>query len=159
MYRIAKIMARLLPLMDLSILLLGMFVVFMTFAKFSEQKDLSEKKLEKETVKSFVETSNKGKFTIECVFAACPGDPSRFQSGECYEVTGDFRRGEKVRDERIRKIIENNKPRRTIICLLTSAGAWDQDWTDEKVQLLKKKWGEESERLDIVRILNINFVD
>lgn len=144
------------PLLDLSILLLGLFVILLSFAKFDDAKVEKQKKSETEIIQQFVERSVSGKFNLFCVFAACEGDTG-YEKGKFYRLTSDFKRGDLIRSDEIKDYVGKNSPQRTVIGIITSKGAWDKDWDSQKLDGLKKEWG--TTGFDVVRIRNIEFND
>ena len=144
----AKILARMLPLLDLSILLLGLFVILLTFTKFNQVQPQERDSV----LREYVQKSILGEFQVFCVFAACPGDKG-YEAEHYYRMSANFERGDQLSVAEIQKYVEKNKPNKTIVCIVTSKGVWDK-WVNEKSM---KELKGNLENMEVVHFQNIDF--
>lgn len=150
---VSKVMARFLPLMDLSILLLGMFLVVLSIAKFNEYKSMSpilkadivDSKQQPDDLKAAILKQTLNTMEFLPVYGCCKSGDGRLE-GHCYLLDANLYPGKEIRmntDEDIQELIrtsgfsEENMP---IICLVTGKGAWDASWDSETIQRLENTW-------------------
>lgn len=140
MNQFSRIMARFLPLMDLSILLLGCFMLVLTATKF----DTSGK--EKETA-SLVFRSV-AEHTCVMLYVACEDKDGR-QSGQIYSLDKDYNIGKEpisqTSPEDIDSIIKEILPRKrkreeAVVFILSEKYAWDQNVPRDLCLKLKECW-------------------
>lgn len=150
MANLSKIMARFLPLMDLSTLLLGLFIVILSVAKF-EEAAISKTNAENEVYAGdFIKAAVKNQFFVVPLFASCDNENGR-EYGKCYGMDERYNISDKeIRtdtNEDIIKEIEKYKKnpddnRKPLVLLFSEKGAWDSDWSVEVLKSLETKWKE-----------------
>lgn len=150
---VSRVMARFLPLMDLSILLLGMFLIVLSIAKFNEYKstspvlksEITDTRKTPANLKTAILKQTLNTMEFLPVYGCCNSGNGRLE-GHCYLLDQNLYPGKEIRmdtDEDIQKIIkdsgfkEDNMP---IICLITGKGAWDASWDSETIQRLETTW-------------------
>ena len=150
---VSRVMARFLPLMDLSILLLGMFLIVLSIAKFNEFKSLSpvltaevtEESVTPPDLKKAIlkETLNTMEFLP--IYGCCNSANGRV-AGHCYLLDPNLMPGKEIRMDAaddLQKIIKDsgfNEENLPIICLVTGKGAWDAHWDANTIQNLESTW-------------------
>lgn len=153
--RITNILARFLSLLDISILLLGMFVLLLSLAHF--QEDHQEKKRDQQTDQ--LETGSPFRSILEkkiepiMLYAGCEGE----KEGRCFLLGKDLVPGREIDTQKrneIEDLIDQREGRIPLVFLLSEEGAWDTYWTSKKLSELEAIWG-----YNIVRILNVRFPD
>lgn len=138
-----NVMARFLPLMDLSVLLLGFFMIILTAAKFG---------------KGVIVISPEHPSVM--LYAACTNEGGR-KVGELYYMDRDYNLGTKIirkdTPEDIMNLIKEALPKKrdpkdVFICIMTEKYAWDKDIPRDICEKLKKSWG-------LPRIYRVKNVD
>ncbi len=147
--RITNILARFLSLMDIALLLLGLFIVLLVSARYSENGDRSQKNMSGEkgtAIREFIK-NNLGPIYL---YACCEGE----HKNHCQLMDEEFVPGREIdieSDRDIKQLIEEQKPLNPIIFLITQPGDFDYFW-DEKQKDIEDKWNH-----SIIRIRNAKF--
>ena len=138
---ISRILARFLSLMDVTLLLLGFFIILVAAANLSQE---TEREKEKQTSHlsggsgwSFI----KGGREPIWLFAECDG-PNR---NKCFVLNNDLSLGDEVDQNSntdIRRLTEPVKARgeTPLIILVSEKGAFDGHW-DNTLESIEKIWG------------------
>ncbi|MDO5581202.1 MAG: hypothetical protein Q4G69_08700 [Planctomycetia bacterium] len=156
--RYTNILARFLSLLDVAIMLVGLFVVLLALARFQdeqkkidaaekEQKDRIERMESASMVNTVLENSKMPIIMIE-------GD-CRDQNGQCFLLNKDYTRGREIAANHrgdIEDLIPSGSNQIPVVFFITKEGAWDTAWTDEKFANMEKTW-----KCKIVRVLNFRF--
>ena len=160
MNRISKIMARFLPLMDLSILLLGCFMITLTVAKFDDVTNGKEKETASIIPRSVAEHT-----CVMLYVAACKGEVDRYgrKNGEIYSLDKDDHTSLKPIskttpddiDSIINEILPKNREREEVVVfILSQKGAWDDHVPRDLCMKLKESW--KLRRIYRVTVVEIN---
>ena len=154
--RVTQILARFLSLMDISLLLLGLFIVLLASARYAGESATQKEKplttIESEvaldtTVRNFVESN----LAPILLYACCEGE----YKNQCQLLEGDFIPGRVIdieSDRDIKELVEEKKPLHPIIILISKKNSWDSFWDEQKQKEIEKIWGHK-----IVRVLNVEF--
>ena len=149
---VSKVMARFLPLMDLSILLLGMFLLVLSIAKFNEYK--SERIVVfngviKDDSKQSYDAKKVLKQTLTLEFLpiyGCCNSSNGCLVGHCYSLDAQLNPGKEIRmdtDADYKELLqksgfkEDNMP---IVCLITISDGWLASGDSETVRKLGETW-------------------
>lgn len=150
---VSRVMARFLPLMDLSIILLGMFLIVLSIARFNEYKskspvltsEITNKRDTQADLKTEILKQTLNTMEFLPVYGCCKSENGRLD-GRCYRFDPSLTVSKEEismdTDEGIRKIIEENKfsKENIIICLITGKGEWDAAWDAETIKKLELTW-------------------
>ena len=138
---VQRILARFLSLMDVTLLLLGFFMIMVAAANLGQEAQEAQKKevshLYGEAGWNFIRNGR----DVIWLFAECEW-PNR---NKCFVLNEDLTLGEEVdqvSDVDIRRLIAASPQKETppLVVLTSEKGAFDQDW-DSRLALLEKKWG------------------
>lgn len=146
MNRISKIMARFLPLMDLSMLLLGCLMIVLTAAKFDTVTNAKEKDTASLIARSVAEHT-----CVMLYVAACKGETDKYgrKNGEIYSLDKDDHTSLKPIsktspediDSIIQEILPKNREREEVVVfILSQKGAWDDHVPRDLCLQLKESW-------------------
>ena len=146
MNQISKIMARFLPLMDLSILLLGCFMVVLTAAKFDDVTNGKERETASIIARSVAEHT-----CVMLYVVACKGEVDEYgrPNGEIYALDKDDHTSpkpiSKTSSDDIEAIIKeilprNRKPEEVVVFILSQQGAGDDHVPRDLCLKLKESW-------------------
>ncbi|MDO5565209.1 MAG: hypothetical protein Q4G59_01035 [Planctomycetia bacterium] len=142
--RYTNILARFLSLLDISILLVGLFVILLSLAHF--QKVQKEAQAENERVQQRASTTvfeSVLEHNLEPImmYAGCEGE----REGHCYLLGKDFVPGREINtglpDDFEYLAHQRKEGTHVIVFLVSEEGAWDTFWTKEKIAELEKVWG------------------
>ncbi|MBQ1455641.1 MAG: hypothetical protein IIZ25_07340 [Thermoguttaceae bacterium] len=142
--RISGVLARFLPLLDIAILLLGLFVVLSAIARQTERarsgspdraggrelssaEDIPENPFITGAARRFVESQ----LAPIWIYACCDGE---FRN-RCRLMEDDFVPGRVIdidSDRDIQELIEARKPRRTVIFVMIEEGGFDRFWDERR---------------------------
>ncbi|MCR5360295.1 MAG: hypothetical protein K6E55_10475 [Thermoguttaceae bacterium] len=138
---ISRVLARFLSLMDVTLLLLGFFIILVAAANLSQENERAKEKqtshLSGESGWNFI----KGGREPVWLFAECEG-PNR---NKCFVLNSDLSLGDEVdqnSDADIRRLTAPIEAQGEIplIILVSERGAFDHDW-DNALETIEKKWG------------------
>ena len=148
--RISGVLARFLPLLDIAILLLGLFVVLSAIARETERarpgsperadgdlagaQDIPANPFLTGAARRFVESE----LAPIWIYACCDGE---FRN-RCRLMEDDFVPGRVIdidTDRDIQELIEVRKPRRAVIFVMIEEGGFDRFW-DERREDIESVW-------------------
>lgn len=147
-----RIMAKFMPFADLSLLLVGCFVLFLSAAQFDTITRETEQKIDV-LGKAMVE------HMLIMLYVECDQDSGRIVN-ECYHLNDQMEISEKpVKtrediDQLIQKILQSNRKREDVVVLVASrAYAWDGGIPRGFCDTLKSEWDLEH----VYRITNVDL--
>ncbi|MDD3586286.1 MAG: hypothetical protein PHQ75_03815 [Thermoguttaceae bacterium] len=153
--RYTNILARFLSLLDISILLVGLFVILLSLAYFQrEQKQarLENKKDQTRISMSVLDTVLERNLELITIYAGCEG----VREGHCYLLGPDFVPGREIDtdhpDDFEYLASRRKEGTHAIVFLVSEEGAWDTFWTKKKIAELEKIWG-----CHVVYVPNVHF--
>lgn len=147
-----NILARFLSLMDIALLLLGIFIVLLSIARYT--KAAAEKETVVPSVQNMQVVLNKAaneNMSLIFLYAGSTGK----RKGHCYTLEDGFIPGREIdtaTDSDLRQLIKERNAINPIIFLVSEKGAWDIDWPEKRIRAIEKTWQEK-----VIRVVNVPF--
>ena len=147
-----NILARFISLMDIALLLLGIFIVLLSAARFT--KAAAEKKSAVPPVQNMKVVLNKAASENMSLIFLYAGSAGK-RKGHCYTLEDGFIPGREIdteSDADLRQLIKERNAVNPIIFLVSEKGAWDIDWPEKRIRAIEKTWQEK-----VIRVVNVPF--
>jgi len=142
--RASRVVARFLSLVDVVLLLLGVFMIALTRAQ-----------LQSPTAPTVNEDPLTRTVDFICVYAGWEGE----NNGKCFMVKPDFAIGEELRMDRtddVKRILktraERSGKKNQIVLLLFDANGWYSAWDEQKIEKIEHAWG-----IKLVPVYNVKL--
>ena len=148
-----NILARFISLMDISLLLLGIFIVLIAAARYTkaEAKKSANASSDEISMSEVLDKAASDNMTLIFLYAGCSGN----RKGHCYTLEDGFISGREIdtkTDSDLRDLLKERRAVNPIIFLVSETGAWDIDWPEKRLHEIEKNWNEK-----VIRIVNVPF--
>jgi len=142
--QIKGILARFLPLCNVTICILGLMLCLQTFADYERSAKAANQKLDE----AF----------LYCHCKKEMFDGVEYNNGDLSRINADntlTKVSQDKLDENIKEFIEKNSDKVKIFCFVSKPGDNDYQWTEKKLDDIKKAWDIDDKTRRLTRLINI----